>query len=367
MIKGPAKKKVTHQINQKQILNQWFGVSRLCYNYAVNILYESEKYSFYDLRTKVIEELGESKPFTLNTPYDIKANAIKDAYTAVINAKTKCKKTKTWNKVEYRLKKDANNSIYIPKANIKTQAIYTSILSTIKSSEPFKTPKQDCRLCYNRSGYYLQVPHTAQAATFPLSKESTENQGKFGKFVSLDPGVRTFMTAFSEFGVFEFGVNDAKNLSKLQNKLKELKGSRKRKARARLYQKIQNLVDDLHWKTAKFLVTNFENIYIPYFGVKQMVMSNKITSKTKREMLTLSHSLFRSRLIHAAHKYGANVLIVNESYTSKTCTNCGTQNDNLGSSKLFKCTNCHIVIDRDFNGARNVFLRSQVDHEQIRS
>jgi putative transposase len=350
--KGPAKKRHLHLINQKQVIKQWFGVSRICYNKAVDIL-NTDKISFYDLRKQIISDLDEEKPFTKSTPYDIKANAIKDAFTAVLNAKTKSKATRTWNTVCHRLKKDATNSIYIPRAVIKEQAIYIKTLNKIKSSEPFTTPKQDSRICYNSSGFYLQVPHTASAPT--------DNQGKFGKFVSLDPGVRTFMTAFSNQGVFEFGISDIKRISRLQHHLSNLKGSRKRNARARVYKRIQHLIDDLHWKVAKFLTTNFENIYIPEFNVGQMVQSNNLRSVTKREMLALSHYKFRMRLIHAAHKYGSNIFVVNESYTSKTCTNCGVLNDKLGSSKTFNCNTCGLTLDRDINGARNVLLRALVD------
>jgi len=51
-------------------------------------------------------------------------------------------------------------------------------------------------------------------------------------------------------------------------------------------------------------------------------------------------------------------MIVDESYTSKTCTKCGEQNKNLGSSKHFKCSKCGLEIDRDINGARNIYLKT---------
>jgi len=49
---------------------------------------------------------------------------------------------------------------------------------------------------------------------------------------------------------------------------------------------------------------------------------------------------------------------VNESYTSKTCGRCGNINKELGSSKSYKCSKCHLEIDRDVNGARNIYLKN---------
>jgi putative transposase len=52
------------------------------------------------------------------------------------------------------------------------------------------------------------------------------------------------------------------------------------------------------------------------------------------------------------------VVIVDESYTSKTCTRCGWVHQKLGGNKVFKCQRCALVINRDYNGARNVLLKN---------
>ena len=53
-------------------------------------------------------------------------------------------------------------------------------------------------------------------------------------------------------------------------------------------------------------------------------------------------------------------MIVNtEEYTSKTCGVCGTIN-NVGSKEVFTCSKCNLVIDRDINGTRNIYIKSCV-------
>ena len=47
-----------------------------------------------------------------------------------------------------------------------------------------------------------------------------------------------------------------------------------------------------------------------------------------------------------------------EEYTSKTCGGCGRLNHSLGSKKVFECSHCKIVMDRDINAARNIFIKN---------
>jgi putative transposase len=75
-------------------------------------------------------------------------------------------------------------------------------------------------------------------------------------------------------------------------------------------------------------------------------------------MLTWSHVRFRQRLLDKAKQYPwCKVVVTEEPYTSKTCTNCGWVHLKLRASKEFKCQQCKVVLDRDSNGARNIILR----------
>ena len=49
---------------------------------------------------------------------------------------------------------------------------------------------------------------------------------------------------------------------------------------------------------------------------------------------------------------------MNEAYTSKTCSECGYLKRNLGGSKVYHCDECGSVMDRDVNGAKNIFLKN---------
>ena len=55
------------------------------------------------------------------------------------------------------------------------------------------------------------------------------------------------------------------------------------------------------------------------------------------------------------------LLIVNESYTSRTCSFCGEINQELGGAEVFKCNSCEYTGDRDIHGSRNIQLRFFID------
>ena len=133
-----------------------------------------------------------------------------------------------------------------------------------------------------------------------------------------------------------------------------------RKAAHKLRVKIQNLIKDVHNKAARFLVDNYKLIFLPVFETSNMVVKSKrkLAKKTARNMLTWSHYKFQQHLIQMAQRENVLVVLCNESYTSKTCPECGHIHDKLGGNKRFQCPECGYTADRDWNGARNIMIRA---------
>ncbi len=59
-----------------------------------------------------------------------------------------------------------------------------------------------------------------------------------------------------------------------------------------------------------------------------------------------------------AQREGVLVVLCNESYTSKTCPECGCIHAKLGGNKRFQCPECGYNAHRDWNGARNIMIRA---------
>lgn len=155
------------------------------------------------------------------------------------------------------------------------------------------------------------------------------------------------------------------HLDKLIGRKIKASGSKLKKFRYKLNKAINNLrfrirclVDDLHRKAANMLIKNYKLIFLPTYETSQMVVKNrrKISRKSVRSMLSWSMGRFASHLEQAASRAGVLVVRTNESYTSKTCPQCGSLHKKLAGSKVFKCPSCGFKAPRDWVGAFNIML-----------
>lgn len=112
------------------------------------------------------------------------------------------------------------------------------------------------------------------------------------------------------------------------------------------------------------MVSNFTTILLPQFEPSRLVVRRRgkstLSRGTKRDLLTWSHSRFRTSLIAKVREYEwCQVVLCDEAYTSKTCGSCGQIHGTLGGNKVFRCPSpsCAYESDRDHNAARNIWLK----------
>lgn len=332
---------------QKRTLKIWAGIARRSYNATIEHLRKPDtKANRFDIQKQILDSLGDCH----QTPYKIKQMAIEDACQAVQLAKKKFLKTKQFQQVGFRAKKQRQDSLYIPHAAADQDVIFKRILGKVKFSEKIKGVKHDSRLVIEKNRFFLVVPESKPVLT-------PENQRK--KSVSLDPGARTFLTAFDNEHAFKIGQGDFSRiyrlllgLDSLFSKAKTCKKKYRRAIDNSLF-KIDNLINELHKQTASFLVQRYDEIIIPNFSATQMV--SKLRSKTCRNLLSFAHSKFRNFLKLKCEEFSTKLTIVSEEFTSKTCGNCGHV-QNIGGKSHWKCKECYSEMDRDVNGARNIMF-----------
>lgn len=229
--------------------------------------------------------------------------------------------------------------------------------------------------------YFIHYP--VDSNWFPAEDKRVESQGTFGirgnRVIALDPGVRKHLVGYDPSGETIFvGEGASLKLEKLIRKIDEITTLRNEQQKAEnkessevltkikgynsnlflLYAKMKNMVNDLHWKAISFLVRNYDTILYPDYRISGMVKSHKLNKMTKRLMYMFSSYKFKERLIWKCKLAGKKLVIVNESYTSRTCGICGLVKDDLGGSEVFHCDNCRISLDRDAHAARNILIKN---------
>lgn len=299
-------------------------------------------------------------------PYQIKKIAVEDAYKAFSNGCRKAKRTGEPFKLSFRSRKDPKQSCFIPSSALKTTGIYPTIAGKLKSSETYPEGVRDSRLICEHGRWFVMVP-------YGVSLQPTENPGRV---VALDPGVRTFMSGYAEDIAFKLGENAFSRITrlctymdKLISRLSQSLGAKRRRmkrALSRMRWKIWDVIDELHFKSIRFLLDRFDVILLPTFKVSEMVCKagRKLRAKSVRSMLSLSHFGFQQRIKSAARQTGKVVLDVCEAYTSKTASWTGEMRS-IGSAKVMRSGG--FTVDRDLNGARGIFLRALVDTPSLRN
>lgn len=202
--------------------------------------------------------------------------------------------------------------------------------------------------------YFLHIP--VPQNWYPLEDRRLDIQERFvnqgNRIISLDPGIRKFLVGYDPTGKSTyFGDKSYKIISELLYDI-DREGYDFEK-----WKRIKDLVDEMHWKTISYLTENYDVILLPKFEVSRMIKGKKLPKIIKRMMCMFSFYQFRTKLMWRCSVLGKRLIIVDESYTSKTCGVCGHLN-NVGKSETFDCSCCGLTGDRDGLAARNILLKN---------
>ena len=338
---------------QKQLFKSWTDCSRYVFNQTFDYIRSCIGWTptWMDIKKDMLKQLPDwCKPI----PFQIKGIAIKEACNAFWKAK---------GNPSFRTRKNPEQSCFIPKTALSSKGVYPTISGKgLYFQESLPDNPKDSRLIWRYEKWWMAVPYLEKLI---IGESQT-------RIVSLDPGIRSFITFYSLEHCGHLGKGDFSRIQRLCSHLDNLiskrdltKNKQKRrsltKASRKMRAKIKNLITEIHHKTAKFLTDNFDVILLPTFETKQMSnkAGRKIRKKSVRSMLTFSHYKFKQFLKWKAFQTGKLVVDCCEAYTSKTHPQTG-EIKNIGSAEWIKLLDGSRA-NRDIVGARGILLRALVD------
>ncbi|MBV1755826.1 MAG: transposase, partial [Methanobacterium sp.] len=118
-----------------------------------------------------------------------------------------------------------------------------------------------------------------------------------------------------------------------------------------LYQRKKNIVIDFLHKTTTKIVREFDKIYVGNVN-SQLGLKNKYLARTTADQHWFE---FKRQLEYKSDWYDKHFMVVDEKYTSKTCSNCGYVTESLELNiRQWICPECKMHHDRDVNAACNI-------------
>ena len=137
-------------------------------------------------------------------------------------------------------------------------------------------------------------------------------------------------------------------------KLKELKNFSKKKLKIqRLFYRLNCIRDDYNNK----IVDEITRAKLKYITIEDLKVSNMMKNKhLSKAIQEQNFYAIRTKLINKCKERNIELRLVNTFYpSSKTCSCCGSVKKDLKlNDRIYKCCNCGLKIDRDYNASINL-------------
>jgi len=214
----------------------------------------------------------------------------------------------------------------------------------------------DVRIIKERGQYFVCIL---------LGNSSPESPKVYTNVVGIDGGLRRFATCFDTTNQVTEIQHPRHAIKKLNMEIKKLKkvGCRK-KAITKREKRKAHLMDDCHWKSINYLLDNYDVVLfgdIKSHGIVNRPNSNKYINQ---EFNDVKFYQFKQRLSHKAKLRNKIVVLVNEGHTTKTCTECGFVNHEIGTLEQYRCPQCKLLIDRDVNSGKAILMKGMLTNRR---
>ena len=166
--------------------------------------------------------------------------------------------------------------------------------------------------------------------------------------IGIDLGLKTVAT-LSDGRKFERG----NIFREYEERLGRAQRAGKTRLAKRIHAKIANIRKDWNHKTANAILVGARLVCVGDVSSAKLVKT-----RMAKSVLDASWSQLKSMLAYKALGLGIDLKEVNESWTSRTCSKCGSIGDHHGLTGLsvreWTCASCGTTHDRDVNAAVNI-------------
>ena len=332
--------------NQKAWISKMIVDCSGLYNMALELAMEQTSYI-----PSLFSMMALMKEFDI--PTDIAQGQIERACKAIVRSRTMDASGKFFGKPRFKTPKVKTGSFNFPLRESrqhqvrqfgKTIRVHVPKLGWVKARigrEVKGIVKQACIKCDSCGDFWLTLVTTSVKKT-ELPEAKTESIG-------VDLGIKTTVSASNVDGSVVIQPErkkflDEKNLEALKHT-----SNHDRKSLPFVHRKIARRRDDYNWKLARKVVSSANNIYVGDVAVKWL-----ISGRLARQASDIALSDLKNKMKVLAESADRHFEEVNEAWTSKTCSNCGTIKKDLKlSDRVYECS-CGLVLDRDLNAARNI-------------
>ena len=144
---------------------------------------------------------------------------------------------------------------------------------------------------------------------------------------------------------------DSNNMKKTKAKINKYYKKKTNKRKSAMYDYISHCILDKH--PSKVVIEDISSF-------EWMITDNSVPGKVRRKIngMVLDAGIYEFQQTLAYKLRAHNIELIKAEYGYKStqiCSSCGSINK-IGASRIYKCNNCGLVIDRDYNAALNLSL-----------
>jgi putative transposase len=196
------------------------------------------------------------------------------------------------------------------------------------------------RMVKRASGWYLCLFIDAEPR-----KIERVGYGKIG----IDPGFKNLLTT-SDGEV----IDHPRELEASAKRLAQAQRGHDKNLASRIQERIANQRKDRNHKLSRRLVS--ENVIIAWSKDSHKAIARKFG----KSVISSGHAQLRQMLAYKAPKSGTQFIEVDNKFSTKTCSECGSQSGPTGwaglSVRSWVCRDCGASHDRDVNAAVNTLI-----------